>query len=178
MYRDSFGNALLPFVADEYNHGYFSKAVPYNINLADDYNADSVVIEITDRHIPSLIEEVPYMAAPLRTENLSVQTTDKCKSVIEMVDSENQYLPFKGAVDKNYLSDDGNIYVRMYNDKNSYTFEAFPASYENEKADGYHFGLYIDTAEIASGSYDVEVISQKGNEYYTSGSGVEVELEE
>lgn len=117
MYRDSFGNALLPFVADEYNHGYFSKAVPYNINLADDYNADAVVIEITERHIPSLIEEVPYMAAPLRTENLSVQTTDKCKSVIEMVDSENQYLPFKGAVDKNYLSDDGNIYVRMYNDK-------------------------------------------------------------
>lgn len=178
MYRDSFGNALLPFVADEYNHGYFSKAVPYNLKLADDYNADAVVIEITERHIPSLIEEVPYMAAPLRTENLSVQTTDKCKSVIEMVDSEDEYLLFKGAVDKNYLSDNGNIYVRMYNDKNSYTFEAFPASYENEKADGYHFGLYIDTAEIASGSYDVEVISQKGNEYYTSGCGVEVELEE
>ena len=95
-----------------------------------------------------------------------------------MVDSEDEYLLFKGAVDKNYLSDNGNIYVRMYNDKNSYTFEAFPASYENEKADGYHFGLYIDTAEIASGSYDVEVISQKGNEYYTSGCGVEVELEE
>ena len=34
------------------------------------------------------------------------------------------------------------------------------------------------TCLLYTSSYDVEVISQKGNEYYTSGSGVEVELEE
>ena len=33
MYRDSFGNALIPFVADEFHNGYFTKAVPYNWNL-------------------------------------------------------------------------------------------------------------------------------------------------
>ena len=31
MYRDSFGESLLPFVADEIGQGYFSRLVPYNL---------------------------------------------------------------------------------------------------------------------------------------------------
>ena len=69
MYRDSFGNALIPFVADEYGSGYFTKAVPYDINLQSENNAEAVVIELVERHIPSLIEEAPYMAAPTRILN-------------------------------------------------------------------------------------------------------------
>lgn len=177
MYRDSFGNALIPFVADEYGHGYFTKAVPYNMDMADRYKADTVVIEIAERNIPSLIEEVPYMAAPLRNEKIVAEQVDGCSSSIEMIDSEEAYIPFKGIVDKRYISDDGKIYVRWYNEENQYIFEAFPASFEGEKRDGYHFGLYIDTALCSAGTYDMEVISQKDNKYYSSGSLMQLELE-
>ena len=53
MYRDSFGNALIPFVADEFHNGYFTKAVPYNWNLQNEKKADKVVIELVERHIYS-----------------------------------------------------------------------------------------------------------------------------
>lgn len=177
MYRDSFGNALIPFVADEYGHGYFTKAVPYNMELADIHNADTVIIEIAERNIPSLIEEVPYMAAALRNEKIIAEQTDDGSSSIEMVDSENAYIHLKGTVDERYISDDGKIYIRLYNKENQYTFEAFPASFEGEEKDGYHFGLYIDTALCSMGTYDIEVISQKNNRYYTSGSLMQLELE-
>ena len=56
MYRDSFGNALIPFVADEYKNGYYTKAVPYDWQLPEEKEADTIVIELVERHIPSLIE--------------------------------------------------------------------------------------------------------------------------
>ena len=86
-------------------------------------------------------------------------------------------ISFKGIVDKRYISDDGKIYVRWYNEENQYIFEAFPASFEGEKRDGYHFGLYIDTALCSAGPYDMDVISRKDNKYYSSGSLMQLELE-
>ena len=74
MYRDSFGNALIPFVADEFHNGYFTKAVPYNWNLQNEKKADKVVIELVERHIHSY-EEGTILAAPLKAGNLN--TIDK-----------------------------------------------------------------------------------------------------
>ena len=31
MYRDSFGNALLPYMADAYANAYFSRGIPYQL---------------------------------------------------------------------------------------------------------------------------------------------------
>jgi hypothetical protein len=104
--------------------------------------------------------------------------TDDCNSSIEMIDSEDEKIPFKGTVDKRYISDDGRIYVRLSDKEKQYTFEAFPATFDGEGKDGYHFGLYIDSSLCNEGSYNVEVVTQKDNQYYTSGSLMELELEE
>lgn len=178
MYRDSFGNALIPFLADEFKNGYFTKAIPYNWELADIYNADSVVIEIAQRHIPSLIEGLPYMAAPIRKEKIDVQETNDCTSTLECVENEDGYMPFCGIVDKKYIDKDGKILIRFWNDKRQYFFEAFPATFEGENSSGYEYGMYLDTSFCEAGSYDVEVISEKEGKYYTSGSKVEITLEE
>ena len=36
MFRDSFGNALLPFMADAYSSAYFSRGVPYQMNVTEE----------------------------------------------------------------------------------------------------------------------------------------------
>ncbi len=59
MYRDSFGNSLLPFIAEDFGRGHFLKTKPYELNLIDEERADVFVIEIAERNIPSIIEYKP-----------------------------------------------------------------------------------------------------------------------
>ena len=47
MYRDSFGNALLPYFANAYNSAYFTKAFPINLSLeVMSRNSDTVVLKL------------------------------------------------------------------------------------------------------------------------------------
>lgn len=55
MYRDSFGNSLLPFIAEDFGKGHFLKTKPYELNLIEEENADVFVIEIAERNIPSVV---------------------------------------------------------------------------------------------------------------------------
>lgn len=68
MYRDSFGNSLLPYMAQAYRDAVFSKNVPYDIanDLADEAggSADTVIVERVERHLPTLAQAVPVMPAP------------------------------------------------------------------------------------------------------------------
>ena len=72
--------------------------------------ADKVVIE-HERHIHSLIEEAPYMAAPLRAGNLNTMEVNS-NTTAEIGDDE-EYVPISGKVDSKYIDDDSKIYVRL-----------------------------------------------------------------
>lgn len=64
MYRDSFGNALLPFMAECFPSVHFSRSVSYQLS-ADiaAYGAGTVVIERAERFIPSMAANAPVMQA-------------------------------------------------------------------------------------------------------------------
>ena len=59
IYRDSFTNALIPFIAANAQEALFSRAVPYNFDLLDEIDADIVIIEIVERNIPELLSALP-----------------------------------------------------------------------------------------------------------------------
>ena len=177
MYRDSFGNALIPFVADEYGSGYFTKAVPYDMNLQSENNAEAVVIELVERHIPSLIEEAPYMVAPTRI--LNGEVVEKENSGTVNIGDMEDYLPISGQVDQKYIDDNGKILIRLKSKNKQYVFEAFPAPINSKiKNKGYNYGMYLDTSLIDGGTYDIDVITTKNNQYYSSGVKTQLELEE
>ena len=70
MYRDSFGNSLLPYMASEFENGYFSKVVPYKVSEdLSSTGADVVIAEKVERHLPTLAQVVPEMEAPAEYEN-------------------------------------------------------------------------------------------------------------
>ena len=68
MYRDSFGNALVPLAAECFGHSYFSRGVPYTLTDLDLYEADALVIERAERFLPDMAENPPVMPAPMLFE--------------------------------------------------------------------------------------------------------------
>ena len=55
VFRDSFGNAMIPFIASSYSEARFERANPYRIDMLDEYQADDVVVIIAERNIRDLI---------------------------------------------------------------------------------------------------------------------------
>lgn len=63
MFRDSFGEAILPYMAEQFATAEFSRAVPYNfMNVKV---GDTVVLEIVERNLGNLLDTAPVMEAPI-----------------------------------------------------------------------------------------------------------------
>ena len=66
MYRDSFGNSLLPFMAEGFSRAYFSRSVPYQLAIdLDAHDADTLVIERAQRFMRDMAATPPLMPAPM-----------------------------------------------------------------------------------------------------------------
>ena len=66
MFRDSFANALLPLLAEQYATATFSRALPYALDLTEIEEADTVIVEIVEHNLTNLLAYAPKMAAPAR----------------------------------------------------------------------------------------------------------------
>ena len=119
MYRDSFGNALLPFMAEAFSTAYFSRGVPYYMDDIFDYDADALVIEKAERFLPELAANPPMMVAP--EAETDAEFTDEIEDLL--VDEENVYLTVSGLVPEEELQTESRIYIRVNGEE---VFEAFP----------------------------------------------------
>ncbi len=61
MFRDSYGEAILPYMAECFGSSEFSRFVPYELYTV---NGGSVIIEIVERNLGDLQMYAPIMAAP------------------------------------------------------------------------------------------------------------------
>ena len=59
VFRDSFGNALYPFIAESFSEAVFSRKTPYKIELADETDADTVIIIMAERNIAQFDKHIP-----------------------------------------------------------------------------------------------------------------------
>ena len=59
-YRDSYGMLLFPFLADSFSAARFSRSTAYDMT----YEADCVLVELAERNLRYLIENLPVMPAP------------------------------------------------------------------------------------------------------------------
>ena len=66
MFRDSFGNTLYPFMAEEFGQAAFSRSMPCQMALLEETDADTVVIELVERNLNYLVDNPPIFPAPLR----------------------------------------------------------------------------------------------------------------
>lgn len=115
MYRDSFGNALIPYLSTAYGDSLFTKLVPYDAGQIADFDADNVVVERAERHLYYLAEHAPIMPAPLVSLSFKVPAEDSGDMGETTLDqSENgPYAVLSGVLDASIEGDDVGIFVEV-----------------------------------------------------------------
>lgn len=138
MYRDSFGNALLPFMAEAYAQAYFSRAVPYQISDIFACKADTLVIERAERFIPELAENAPVMPAPIADGSFLDEEifTEKIQD-LEVV-NQGVYTKIKGTIPNEMLEVESRIFIRV---NGLVSYEAFPVCLDGQEG----FECYLIT---------------------------------
>ena len=130
MYRDSFGNALLPFLAEAYESAYFSRALPYHLSDLEEYGADTLIIERAERFLPDMAKRAPEMEAPEIEAQESVFKQDFVRSEIrDLVWNErDSYFQVTGKVGMERLPVTARLYIRI---NGGICYEAFPVVCED-----------------------------------------------
>lgn len=118
MYRDSFGEAILPFMAESFAEAEFSRAVPYN--TASIKENMTVILEIVERNLGDLQKYAPIMPAPVYEGELT-PTGKSSEAAIEVVESGEYYHIF-GELGESFFKDDN---ARIFVTVGDTTYEAF-----------------------------------------------------
>lgn len=128
MYRDSFGNALLPYMAEVYETAYFSRALPYQLQDLAQHQADTLIIERAERFLPDMAQEAPYMEAPdIEIPLADIETgTEKTLEIADLRQiKQGDFIQVTGTAPADALKDNSRIYIRV---NGSQWYEAFPVS--------------------------------------------------
>lgn len=163
MYRDSFGNALLPYMADAYANAYFSRGIPYQLMDVETHSADTVIIERAERFLPEMSQFPPVLTAKeiSLTENEELQGSDGAIDV--KIKPQGMTAQLSGRIKEGLLDTDSRIYLKV----NSSVYEAFPMDVKvEENLDDNGFCLYLPSELVAADGNDVEILIEKDNKIY------------
>lgn len=170
MYRDSFGNALIPFLADEFGSAYFSKLVPYNLGNLDEYDPDYVIVERAERHLPYLGENPPIMEGPPREEIDPGEVVETETTITTRMNG--PYLMIEGVLDEAYANLDAKLYVSLQDSTGSRvaTYEAFHTTVEQAGGTSdYGYLLYLHQDSFPLSGATINVIVTTGETLFTVG---------
>lgn len=156
MYRDSFGNTLLPFFADANANAYFSRGVPYQLSDVDAQNADTVVVERAERFLPEMAKNPPVLEGSLTLLDKEEEATDADGAENVVMRRQGGFFQITGRIRPEYLDWDSRIYVRV---NGQTVYEAFPRS--EEGSDG-AFTLYLSTDKLSGAGDRVEILTDRG----------------
>ena len=163
MYRDSFGNALLPYMADAYANAYFSRGIPYQLMDVETHSADTVIIERAERFLPEMSQFPPVLTAKeiSLTEDQELQGSDGAVDV--KIKPQGMTAQLSGRIKEGLLDTDSQIYLKV----NGSVYEAFPMDVKvGENLDDNGFCLYLPSELVAADGNDVEILIEKDNKIY------------
>lgn len=119
MYRDSFGNALIPFMSSAYKDVFYTKSFP--MSFSKDIEAqrpDTIIVEIVERNLNWFYERPAILPSPQLMSCASDGTTDmKVNVEVKQSDMDRNFVEVSGYVDGALKNDttfcleiDGKIY--------------------------------------------------------------------
>ena len=163
LYRDSFGNSMLPYLAEAFSEATFSKQVPYPMTDLVTCSPDVVILEKVERHLPTLGQVPPLMSGLQRTldaEPVPVESTATCT-----LTKEGSYWRLEGLADGTYMDTDSRIWLEVEDGEESRVFEAFcmGSSGESDDAD-YGYLLYLSEIMLHGDSLQIRVMTEKEGE--------------
>ncbi len=161
MFRDSFGNSLVPYLACEFESATFSKMLPMNLLQIDEEEPDVVLVERAQRHIDYFAEEAPLMYSPIVDFDADVLESSEEFEVRSQTSTNGPLGIIKGFIsgDISFSSTD-EILLRLIDEEGlSDTYKAFALSDPDSENDN-GFCVNVDGELWANQSIACEVILQ------------------
>ena len=113
MYRDSFGEYLLPFTANEFETGFFSRYVPYNLSEVGFLRPDYVVLQRVERNIFEFANQAPIMepveVSPVEPTSWIVVEEGSSLGLID----HGGWIEIRGLVDEALIQVGSDIYISL-----------------------------------------------------------------
>lgn len=163
MYRDSFGNSLLPCMAQTFGQAVFSRKVPYPMSDLVTYEPDIVIVEKVERHLPTLGMVPPLMSAPIREAGEeSIQTENSAATAL--LSKEGSYWKIEGVADPAYMDTDSRIYVEVDDGSGAKRYEAFCVSRsdaEDGSTNDYGYVLYISEIMVNGDRFHIQLMTER-----------------
>ncbi|MCR4761027.1 MAG: hypothetical protein K5705_12335 [Oscillospiraceae bacterium] len=151
MFRDSFGRALIPLLAERFASCSFYRASAVPVDQLENEHADFLVYELVERNLEQLIKYAPRMPAPAAELPAEPQPVADISPLQVSMKKDPVYLHCCGLYDPQF-SDSEAVFVRLCGADNQQTFEAFrccePDILELDTHCANGFSLYIPLAAV------------------------------
>ena len=158
MFRDSFTNALLPFLAETYGNAYFSRGVPNQMREVSARNADAVVMERAERFLPEMALNPPVLECP--AFQMKGEAAETALDGADHLSLENLGLLTKisGHIRPEHLGVRTRIFAQI--NAGAYLYEAYPMDIklEEETSDG-GFCLYVSADILTEGENHITLFT-------------------
>ena len=170
VYRDSFGNAILPFLAEAYGQAYFTRGTPYTLTDLYECGATATVFLRAERFLPEIASKAPVMEAFPSGMDPEDEGLTAVKAVLSAAPEEaNPYycridgtLEIEPAPGERIFADpgDGNLY------------EAMPV-HRPDGTEGFTLYLPQETADgmSAAGEWTILLLAAAGEEQLHKAEG-------
>ena len=127
MFRDSFGNTLLPWMAQSYEKAVFSKEMPYPLEkYMQESKADTVIIEKVERNLKDFITDPP-MLTPSETKlsGEAKQVETKTTVHVGVSEADTAYTEVSGKLDSKYVTPGMKVYIAVGEDSDQHIYQAY-----------------------------------------------------
>ncbi len=185
MFRDSFGNTLLPFMAEAFGEGYFAKGEPYAIGrYMSNYEPNVVIIERVERNLSDFAENPPVMQCLQADEETAELVREAATNgnaaaennvttcEIKESESDTSYYVVSGIADESCCSAETVFNICLSSGGSDMIFQAYCVTTQNSDY-GYLLYLSKDSVEEMGGrgSITVEVVAETEGDYTLLYSG-------
>lgn len=162
MFRDSYGEAILPYMAESFGSAEFSRSVPYRLDTAA---GKSVILEIVERNIGNLQKYAPVIPAPQTDTDGIKPQLHTGEGVTVKIEENGQYSHIFGALPDDFFSSDSTRIVVTVGDTSYEAFNCFEDKLlgcEGESSDN-GFSLYIPKSDaLEAADIIITAISSDG----------------
>ena len=186
MIRDSFGNSLTPFIADEFKRATFLNNTPYDIGRAVSEKRGTVIFETVERNLDRLIYDAPVIAAAgdtdRKTEKYLMGGAFARKGITKgyggslacaVSDTQFGYLHLTGTLDPQMTPDDTDVYVKFLDERGrARLYKVYRTRREgkiedrSDRANRYGIAAYIKDSDLDAGTYKLQLLYRKGKTWH------------
>lgn len=164
MYRDSFGNTLIPYFSGEFNIAHYAKTksdyfTDYKVqNDIATYNPSVVVVEIVERHLLDMVYYAPEIQSTdvSNFENVSSKKTDTtCK-----IATKDNFYTISGEIKGIDKTDNLETYVQITDENGkSKTYPTYNMCYVRDgNQNDYGYKVYLTGQQVSKGNNKISII--------------------